>query len=98
MPQANNTLSPSVFAALLRSVAEGSLRAASLMANVQNDIPISFKRHSAKFTKQAPGSFRITFYEDAHEVGSEMASTPAEAKMLVLEYLVSKVQQDKAAA
>jgi hypothetical protein len=93
MPQAQNILAPSLFAVLLEQVAQGHVRPASLVANVQNNIPVSYREHSAQMTKEAPGRFHVQFFKDAQPVGQEQASTPVEAKLLVLDYLVSQVRK-----
>lgn len=88
-----NTLSPSLFALLLEQAAEGKVRPANLISNVQNGQPVTWQHHSAAFTKDAPGRFTVTFYRDAQAVGTEFASTPVEAKLMVLDYVISQVKQ-----
>lgn len=93
MPQAN-TLSPSLFAVLVEQAAQGHVSTASLVANVQANIPFGFRHVSASFSKDAPGRYTVTLYRDAQEVGNKQASSPVEAKLLVLDYLIAQARED----
>ena len=97
MPQGQSNLSPSLFGVLLEQIADGNLRPASLINQVQNDMPISYDNMAARFTKERPGVFNISFYKDGNEVGTETASSPVEAKLIVLDYAVQAVRKARQA-
>lgn len=89
----NNILSPSLFAVLINQAADGNLRPASLIANVQAGMPITYQSVKAEFEKESPGNYIVRMYKDNNQIGEEPASTPVEAKMMVLDYLIAHAQQ-----
>lgn len=87
------TLPPSLMAVLVEQVAAGRLKQASVVSNINADIPVTYQQASARFVKDSPGSYSVFFYRDAQEVGHEKAASPVEAKLLVLDYVVSAAKE-----
>lgn len=96
MPQQQNTLSPSLFAVLLQQAAQGTVKAANLVANVQANLPISFREHSAMFVKDKPGAYEVVLYQNGQEIGRTACSSPVEAKLEVLDYLIRMAREAQA--
>lgn len=82
-----STLSPSLFSTLVEQVKLGHLRPANLVANVQAGITYSYHDNSARFDKDSPGHYSVAFKTSGNQVAKEDASSPVEAKLMVLDWL-----------
>lgn len=89
-----NTLSPSLFAVLLEGAADGSVRVANLVGQVQSDQPVSWKHVSASFHKNAPGDFTVSYFRDGQQVSQEAAVAPLEAKLMVLDHVIQAIKRE----
>lgn len=85
-------LSPALFSLLLEQAAKGAVRPANLVANVTALQVCKYGEHSAFFEKLAPREYLVHFSTGDNEVSSTTASTPVEAKLEVLGYLINKAK------
>lgn len=88
-------ISPTLMSVLLVQLAQGAVRPANLVSNVQNNLPVSWGQHSALFSKDGPGKFIVRFFKNGDEIGFEKASSPVEAKLMVLDYITKQIQEEQ---
>lgn len=85
-------LSPALFTLLIEQAAAGAVRPANLIGNITAMSVAKYGDHSAYFEKLAPRQYVVHLKDGDNEVGTSEASTPVEAKLEVLGYLISKVK------
>lgn len=85
-----NTLSPALLSVLFELAAEGRVQKANLIGQVQQDVPLMYKDSSVKFIKHAPGNFTVHMIEAGTEVATAQVSSPVEAKLVTLDYIIAK--------
>jgi hypothetical protein len=93
MAQSQATLSPAMFTIAIEAAAKGQLSQASLVSNVQTGIPLVYGDDGASFTKEGPGKFTIHYFQAGNETSTKPASTPVEAKLLVLDHVIGKAKK-----
>lgn len=82
------TLSPSLFGVLIEQAAQGHVKPANLVNNVQANVALSYKDRSANFIKTRPGFYKVSFMLDNEPYEEHEASSPVECKLMVLDYLI----------
>lgn len=75
-------LSPALFSVLLDQVAQGKVRPANLVGNVFANVKMTHNNKTASFVKEAPGRYTVHLGD-----AQEPASSPVEAKLLIIDYL-----------
>lgn len=58
------SLSPALFNVLIANAANGSVRPANLVSNIQTNTPYTFKDRKAQFRKEAPGRFTVEMFKE----------------------------------
>jgi len=83
---------------LIRAVARGELPAARVVTQLQTKTEYSYGNRTAQFVKQGPGNFEVVFSEDGKIQPQQQATSPIEAKLMVLEYLQKAAETSEKAA
>lgn len=97
-------LNPSLLTVLLESVATGNIRAANIMPSINANQVYAYGDTAVRFLKEGSGHYRVDHYKgDTTEVVmKETATSPAEAKLLVIDALVraavEKLKADRESA
>lgn len=93
------SLSPALLSVLIEQAAQGNVKSHALIGVVDANTPLTYKDHSAVFTKTRPGEYIITMHQNGNEIGKSFVNSPVEAKLEVLDFVISmaKEQPQKAA-
>jgi hypothetical protein len=60
---------------------------------IQTNTPYTFKERKAQFRKDAPGRFTVELFKEGAQTASDEASSPVEAKLLVLDWLIQGAKE-----
>lgn len=96
-PVANpKALSPVLIAQMIRSAATpgSGVTQASLLSLVVSGMVMSYGTHGAAFEKERPGVYIVSYFLEGTLVDTLQAANTAEAKSLVIEYLVNAARED----
>lgn len=78
----SNALSPSLFSVLLDQVQQGKVRPANLVGNILANVKHTHNGKTASFSKTSPGRYVVALGD-----AQEAASSPVEAKLMIIDYL-----------
>jgi hypothetical protein len=96
-PMANpKALSPVLIASMIRSAATpgSGVTQASLLSLVISSTVMTYGTHAASFEKERPGVYVVSYYLEGTMVDQVQAANTAEAKSLVIEYLVNAAREE----
>lgn len=87
-----NAVNASIMSLLVEQVAQGKLRAASIVSQVQPGVSLRVGDWSVSFKKVKPGDFTVSTYQgdEGTPVTQERASTPVEAKLMAIDMAVAQ--------
>lgn len=86
----------SLMSVILEQAAEGKVRPAQMVNSIRNNERLDYGPYGVSFVKVRPGVFKVQHFEENEMVREEEASTPVEAKLLVIDAGIEAVKRVRA--